>query len=137
MPEVDPWIDTSGDPGVQTFSVTVGGEVRICHSSFFKGIDNNSTDSEGLKHNQRGFRIVYKALGEFVADNDQDRNCVRYKHLKSGRQVIEFTEDVANRRSYIVMQSVLVHDHASMPMGGPAYATYYSEPIITSEEEGG
>ena len=137
MPEVDPWLDTSGDPGVQIFSVVVGGEVRLCHSYFFKGIVNNSEGSESQKYNQRGYRIVYKQLGEFVEDKDQEWNCVRYKHTKSGKQVIEFTEDVANRRSYIVMQSVPVHDHSSIPMGGPAYATYYSEPSTTAGEEGG
>ena len=134
MPEIDPWIDTGGDPGVQTFAATVGGEVRLCHSNFFKGIENNSDDSQKLKFNQRGFRIVYKRLGEFVTDATQAWNCVRYKHNKSGKQIIEFTEDVANRRSYIVMQSVPIHDHASIAMGGPAYATYYSDPVI---EEGG
>ena len=137
MPEVDPWIDTSGNPGVQTFSVHIGGEVSICHSEFYKGIEyDTSEDPNSDKYLKNGFRITYRNLGEFVNDPSLDLRCVRYRHLKSGKQVIEFTEDVANRKSYVVMQTVPVHDHASIAMGGPAYATYYSEPTTTATEEG-
>jgi len=135
MAEIDPWLDTSGDPGVQTFFVTVGGVIKICHSNFFHGIAFSSNDPSQIKHMQKGFRIVYKALGEFVDDATLEWNCVLYKHLKSGKQIIEFTEDVANRKSYLVMQGITVHDHASIPMGGPAYATYYSEPTVPITEE--
>jgi len=137
MAEVDPWIDIGGKPGVQTFSVPVGGAVRICHSYFFRGIEFRSDDADQNKYMKRGFRIIYKNLGEFVDDDSLGWNCVKYQHTKSGKQVIEFVEDVANKRSYLVMQTVPVHDHASIPMGGPAYATYYSEPVNTAEEEGG
>jgi len=135
MAEVDPWLNVSGDPGVQTFSIVVGGSVKICHSEFFNGIAFDTTTE--AKYAQKGYRIVYKPLGEFIEDGTLDWKCVKYKHNKSGKQIIEFTEDLSNRKSYLVMQGVVVHDHASISMGGPAYATYYSEPTVPTGEEGG
>jgi len=133
MAEVDPWLDTSGDPGVQNFSCVVGDKIKICHSNFYRGI--SFTDTSDTRYLLKGYRVVYKNIGE-LEDSDE-WNCVVYKHLKSGRQIIEFTEDVAFRKSYFVMQGVVVHDHASIPTGGPAYATYYSEPNLPTTEEGG
>jgi len=80
-----------------------------------------------------GFRVVYSELGEFEKIPDED-NMVYYKHLKSGHQVIEFVSDFLGRHYfYLILEGITIHDHASIPQGGPAYATYYSEP---EREEG-
>lgn len=135
MSDINPWLNINGDPGVQVFSMHVGGTAKICHSTFFKGVDYESEDPNASKYLQKGYRITYRNLGEFIDDSELEWNCVMYKHLKSGKQIIEFVEDLAHRKSYLVMQGVLVHDHASIDMGGPAYATYYSEPSSFTDEE--
>lgn len=123
----DVWLDKSGEHGVQSFYCIVGDELEICHPLFCEGVEM----SGGAKA-LRGFRLVYSDLGDISAGDKW--NCVKYHHKKSGKQVIEFTEDLGFRKSYLVMETVSVHDHGSIPMGGPAFATYYSG---APEEEGG
>lgn len=125
----DVWFDKSGEHGVQTFYCIVGDELEICHPLFCKGVEMKSA---GETKALRGFRLVYSDLGDISAGDKW--NCVKYHHKKSGKQVIEFTEDLGFRKSYLVMETVSVHDHSSIPMGGPAFATYYSG---APDEEGG
>lgn len=98
-------------PGVSTFTCMVGDKVRVCHSKFDSG----------------SFRIVYSKLG-VIEEDSANPGCIVYNHRKSGKQIIEFTSDnPGGTKSYLVMNTVDVHDHASVPMGGPAYATYFTE----------
>lgn len=128
----DVWLNKQGEPGVQTFYCIVGDTLRLCHSYFVKGAKVGEEGRESDTKALRGFRVIYPELGELKVGDEW--NCVYYKHNKSGRQIIEFTEDLGMRRSYLVMQTITVHSHDSIPMGGPAYATYYSE---DRQEEGG
>lgn len=97
----------------------LGDTVKICHSLYFKGAD----DSDLVK----GFRVADTDMGDLTT-NAENWNCVNYIHKRAGTQVVEFTEDMFRRRSYIqVSGNIPLHDHASVPQGGPAYATYYSE----------
>jgi hypothetical protein len=73
-----------------------------------------------------GFRLSNPNIGTLTSSTKW--NCINYNHNKSGKQIIEFIEDMAWRRSYIeVIGTIHVHDHASIPQGGPAYATYFAE----------
>ena len=84
----------------------------------------------------KGFRVVYPELGEFDGLVDAAGDRIYYKHLKSGRQIIEFVSLFLGRHYfYLILEGIVVHDHASIPQGGPAYATYYSEPEEGSGEE--
>lgn len=124
----DAWYDPDGYAGSGKFYCVVGDRLEICHSEYYKGkphgVDSNST--------RNGFRLINKELGKL--EDSEKGNCVEYLHEKSGQQIIEFVEDVAQRRSYLVMDTVAVHSHDSIPMGGPAFATYYAGAV---EEEGG
>lgn len=125
----DVWLDKSGEHGVQTFYCVVGDELEICHPLFSGGVE---METSGATKALRGFRLIYPKLGDISAGDKW--NCIKYHHKKSGSQVIEFTEDLGLRKSYLVMETVAVHDHGSIAMGGPAFATYYSGPPA---EEGG
>jgi hypothetical protein len=115
----------------------VGDKVKLCRSVGYPPV--TWEDKADKKIYLNGFRVVYPKLGEFdgfpSAINEKS-NCVYYKHLKSGRQVIEFVSDFLGKHYfYLILEGIVVHDHASIPQGGPAYATYYSEPEEGSGEE--
>jgi len=124
----DAWLNQEGEAGVGKFYCVVGDELELCHSEYFKG-KPHGTDSDAHRN---GFRLIYPKLGKLT--DSEKGNCVEYLHEKSGQQVVEFVEDVAQRRSYLVMETVAVHSHDTVAMGGPAFATYYAG---RAEEEGG
>lgn len=130
----DQWMTDSGELGNVVIECGVGDTVRICHSSNFRAAQDSTLVS--------GFRLSYPNMGSLSesssgGDNSgtDGWNCAEYHHKFAGTQVIEFTEDMSRRRSYIqVNGNIPLHDHASISQGGPAYATYYSE--IEEDEEG-
>lgn len=85
-----------------------------------------------------GFEVVYPDLGEFedVDSLDRETACVKYRHKKSGKQVIRYVSrgSLTNTEFYTVIQGITVHDHASVYTGGPAYATYFAEVPEDGEE---
>jgi len=111
----------------------VGDTVRLTRPLYYKGLDLGMDPKEG----EHGFRIVYPKLGEFIAWSDDEAGTwVEYKHLRSGTQVIEFYSNVLGSHTFsCVIQGITVHDHASIAMGGPAFATYYTEQTATPTEE--
>jgi len=116
----------------------VNDKVKLCRPVGYPPVTWAEDADEKIYLN--GFRVVYPELGEFDGfpniANEQN-NCVYYKHLKSGRQVIEFVSVFLGKHYfYIILEGIVVHDHASIPQGGPAYATYYSEPEEGAVEEG-
>jgi len=133
---------TLGDKdNMSYFSVSVGDTVRICRPLGFMpwrtadGKKPSSMPAPG-DYYQYGFTVMNKDIGKFVGKMSEKSRCVKYKQLKSGKQIIRYdasgalTKDMA---LYIVLQPVIVHDHASVYQGGPAYATYYAE---KPQEEG-
>lgn len=127
---IDRWMDASGALGQTVIECAVGDTVEICHSNKFNGVVGAiSVENGGVLESVRlvnGFRVSNSEIGS-LAESDK-WNCVDYTHERPGKQIIEFIEDVSRRRSYIeVNGSIRIHDHASIPQGGPAYATYYSE----------
>jgi len=116
-----------------TLSCMVKDVIRLTRPPY-KGIESASSDT---KVSVNGFTILYPELGEFIAySTDVGKSWVEYQHLKSGSQIIEFrSEDLGTHVFTCVIQGITVHDHASIPMGGPAYATYYSEPTVPITEE--
>jgi hypothetical protein len=125
----DTWYDAEGESGVQTFYCVVGDTVEICHPLFCSGATTDTTEGDSV----RGFRLIHPELGELKESTGSESfNCVQYTHKKSGKQVVEFTDDLSLSRHYLVFDTVAPHSHDSMAMGGPAYATYYTE---TAREE--
>lgn len=116
-----------------TINCIVGDVFMLTRPLHYKGIEQG--DDEEISIN--GFRIVYPELGKFTGHStDTGKSWVEYTHSKSGAQIIEFTSADLGRYVFTcVIQGVSVHDHSGIPMGGPAYATYYSEPTVPGNEE--
>jgi hypothetical protein len=112
----------------------VGQTIKLSRPQYYKGVNQNLDTKVGVN----GFRVLYPELGEIIeSSTDPGKTWIKYKHKKSGTQVIEFTSvDLGTHVFTAVIQGITVHDHASIPMGGPAFATYYSEPNVTTTEEG-
>lgn len=112
---------------ITTTICAVGDKLKVCRPLGYKPVTWQEGADVDIYLN--GFRILYPELGKFEgAPEDNKTNCVYYRHEKSGRQVIEFVStDLGDNYFYIILEGIVVHDHASIPQGGPAYATYYSE----------
>ena len=121
------------DKSQTVISCRVGDTVLLTRPLYYKGIEQGDNPKETIN----GFRIIYPELGEFVDySTDEGKSWVKYQHNKSGQQIIEFvSHDLGVTTFSCIIQGVTVHDHASVDMGGPAYATYYSDPNTYSEEE--
>lgn len=120
------------DKSQTVMSCRVGDTVVLTRPLYYKGIEQG--DDRSITAN--GFKILYPALGTFIDySKDAGKSWVKYQHLKSGQQIIEFrSNDLGTHIFTCVIQGIVVHDHASVDMGGPAYATYYSEPNVYTEE---
>ncbi|RLB84882.1 MAG: hypothetical protein DRH15_04200 [Deltaproteobacteria bacterium] len=103
---------------------TVGDRVKLIHP-----LGHPPTEFSGDKPETqylKGFIILKPELGEF--EGYDDKGYVYYRHKHSGRQIIKYvSEGLGSFEFYLVVEGIVVHDHASVAMGGPAFATYYSE----------
>jgi hypothetical protein len=130
---------TLGDKdNISYFSVSVGDTVRICRPLGFMPWRGNkpSTMPAPGDYYQYGFTVMNRDIGKFIDKMSENSYCVKYKQLKSGKQIIRYDAGGALTKDmslYIILQPVIVHDHASVHQGGPAYATYYAE---VPQEEG-
>lgn len=108
---------TNGESGGAT-STTEGSD----------GATSDTKDSYG-ESKANGFEIIGdKSIGKFVDKAKAGKNSVIYEHLKSGQQIIRYTgHSILTVTFYLVVDGITIHDHASIAMGGPAYATYFTE----------
>jgi len=120
-------------PNTRFISLMVGRRLKLFRPGGYPGVEYAGGDA---KYYSNGFKILYPELGEFTeSSSDDGKSWVIYKHLKSGKQVIEFISDsLGTVKFHLVAQGVQIHDHASIEMGGPAFATYYTEPTTPVEE---
>jgi hypothetical protein len=83
-----------------------------------------------------GFTLLPPVFGEIIDGDEEDY--IVYKHTSAGRQIIQFTsnEAIRPRVFYLILDGITLHDHASLSMGGPAFATYFTGVTRTSQEEG-
>lgn len=129
---------------VTYFSCIVGERVLLHRPAGYKGIKFKYTEGPNINpktsvhidYYRYGFRILFPELGKFISDsNDVNRSYVIYLHEKSGEQIIEFVSDeLGSFKFYVVIQGITLHDHASIAMGGPAYATYFTKQNQEPEE---
>jgi hypothetical protein len=127
------------DPATTTtFAANVGDVIKLCRPAGYPPwpIDNPPSEIAGIDASKErlGFKLLDPVCGKFIRDYSARDTCVYYSHEKSGRQVISYYAggSIVPVTFYAVVQGILVHDHASVYMGGPAYATYYAE---TPQEE--
>jgi len=123
------------DKSQTVINCAVNDVIKLTRPLYYKGIEQGDDKTVSVN----GFKILYPELGSFINySTDEGKTWVKYKHQKSGQQIIEFiSHDLGIHTFTCIIQGISVHDHASIPMGGPAYATYYSEPSTHSDEEGG
>jgi len=108
---------------VVKFTCKVGDLVKIKRPVGYPAV-KFSVDYD-TKQYLNGFVILYPELGEF--EGSPGNAAVFYRHTAPGRQVIEFlSADLGRYRFRAEIESIVVHDHASVHTGGPAFATYYA-----------
>lgn len=118
---------------VVTFAMGVGNRVKLCAPVNYPPVTFPTGEAYGLEYYLNGFMILNQDLGEFEGTPVGSNLCVYYRHKKSGRQIIQYSSDaLGDITFYAVLEGITVHDHASIPQGGPAFATYWAE---TREEE--
>ncbi len=108
------------------FTVSIGDKIRLCPPIAQPAIEFTADQlSEKPDHRLKGFTILNDKLGEFTGE---DGDCVIYYHTKSGRQIIQYNSmGIGYKVYYAIVDGIIVHDHASIHEGGPAFATYYAE----------
>jgi len=122
---------------VVRFTASVGDLIRLCPPVVYPPEGKPSDDSPATQY-LAGFTILKPDLGEFEGMFSGSNMCVKYRHKKSGKQIIQFASiGLGDVKFYAVIDGITIHDHASIPQGGPAFATYYVEPPSVPVEEGG
>ena len=127
-------------PNVTTFTASIGDVMKINRPVGYPPYTPGKTPSDPTKteYEVYGFKILDQQLGKFIRLNEVTLKSgfVYYEHQKSGRQVIRYkAQTLTITLFYIIVQGVLIHDHASIYQGGPAFATYYAELPEDAEEE--
>jgi hypothetical protein len=120
---------------VVTFVIGVGDTIRLTAPQGYPPVTfGEDANAEQYKN---GFEVLDTDLGVFTSDDAGDAAVV-YRHDKSGKQIIRYTSSCLAPRYiyfYAVLDGIRVHDHASIPQGGPAFATYYSDNLASRREE--
>jgi hypothetical protein len=122
---------------MMTFVVAVGDKIRLVAPQGYPPV--TFADDVEARYFKNGFEVLETGLGRFTED-DAGNAAVVYEHQSSGKQVIRYTTSCLAPRYlyfYAVLEGITVHDHASIPQGGPAFATYYSDNLASQREEEG
>lgn len=122
---------------VVSFALSVGDKVKLRAPVNYLPVKFPDLPEYDPKYYLNGFIVLDKEIGEFEGTPDGSNLCVYYKHKKSGRQIIQYSsEGLGEITFYAIMDAITIHDHASIPQGGPAFATYYAELPADAVEEG-
>jgi len=78
---------------------------------------------------QNGFKLVDEKAGEITVVS-KDKLSIEYKHKIAGINTIIF-KSLTGDTLIISAGSIMVHDHATIRTGGPAYGTYFTEQKAT------
>lgn len=116
---------------VTNISCMVNDRIMLMRPSY-KGVDF-SRESD---YSRFGFRVLFPEIGKFIEDSgDTEKSYVIYLHEQSGQQIIEFKSiELGAFTFYVIITGIPLHDHASVEMGGPAYAAYFTETDQAPEE---
>lgn len=118
---------------VVSFALSVGDRVKLCAPVNYLPVTFPEGAEYDAKYYLNGFIVLDQVLGEFEGSPTGSNLCVYYRHKKSGRQIIQYSSDALGQNTfYAILEGITIHDHASIPQGGPAFATYWAE---TREEE--
>jgi len=106
------------------FTASVGDKVKICSPAHYPPAPR--TEATPAAQYSNGFILYYPDIGAF--ESGAGARCVYYRHKRSGTQIIKYISiGLGTVEFYAVIEGIVVHDHASIPQGGPAFATYYAE----------
>lgn len=113
---------------VVSFALSVGDRVKLCAPVNYPPVTFPDDPKYDAKYYLNGFIVLNQGFGEFEGTPTGSNLCVYYRHKKSGRQVIQYSSDALGETTfYAILEGITVHDHASIPQGGPAFATYWAE----------
>ena len=125
---------------VVEFTVSVNDLIKLCPppsypTMEFTEVQKALTNDTGKLQYLKGFIVLRPDLGGFEGSSG---DCVKYRHEKSGKQVIQFaSRGLGEKYFYVIVAGITVHDHASIAQGGPAFATYFADVPSEQTEEGG
>jgi len=125
-------------PNVTTFIASIGDNLKINRPLGYPPYAPGTAAKQPTDYEAYGFKILDQKLGKFIRLNDVNSKSgfVYYEHLESGRQIIRYkSQTLTTTLFYIIVQSIQIHDHASIYQGGPAFATYYAELPADAAEE--
>lgn len=118
------------------FVVGVGEKVKVCAPGGYPPATMPVASDSEYKH-LNGFTLLRPDIGDFVTPVPGNR-CIYYEHKKSGQQIIRYDSTaIIEKTFYAILESITIHDHASVPQGGPAFATYFTEIADNRTPEGG
>jgi len=105
------------------FTASVGDKLKICAPGHHLPAPKPS-DVEADNY-LNGFILSDDNIGVFEGESGR---CIFYRHNRSGLQIIRYVSTgLGDTEFYAVIEGIVVHDHASVYQGGPAYATYYAQ----------
>jgi len=91
----------------------------------FNGEDRNLT---------RGFLAENENVGVIEITDNNEELAVTYRHLRDAENRVWFFADTGET-AVCQVSRIPIHDHATISQGGPAYATYFSGNIETSQSD--
>ena len=104
------------------FAASVGDKLKVCAPGHYLPAPK-PTDVPADQY-LNGFILSDTNIGSFEGESGR---CIFYRHERSGLQIIRYiSTGLGDVEFYAVVEGIVVHDHASVYQGGPAYATYYA-----------
>lgn len=95
---------------------------------FWPRKDSVALEDGSTKALQRGFYVENEEVGKIVKAH-KDKVAIDYQHIYPADNVVWFYSLTGEVVKISVMGSMEIHDHATISTGGPAYGTYYSQPL--------
>jgi len=109
---------------ITKFTASVGDKIKICAPAHH--LPAGKPDNIKADQFSNGFILYYPNIGAF--ESGAGARCVFYRHNRSGVQIIKYVSvGLGTTEFYAIVDGIVVHTHASVYQGGPAYATYYAE----------
>jgi len=129
--------------GTASVNLAVGEEIlleipndyRSGKGWFAKGKEKGEIKWLGTKRDLiRGFMSENESIGTIKKNPNKDTASVIYLQKLSGENRIYFFAETGEMAVCNITQ-IPVHDHGSIMQGGPAYATYYTNPEEQKKQE--
>lgn len=106
---------------------------KIKGQSWFASQDKNKYFNGKLRKDLvRGFLSENPDIGTITKTDNNEELAVTYEHLRDAENRVWFFA-ATGETAVCDISRIPIHDHATISQGGPAYATYWSDNIETSQ----